>query len=38
MYRALITSALESARRAEEIGLRAEQIILSLQDVAACRT
>ncbi|MBC7716914.1 MAG: flavodoxin-dependent (E)-4-hydroxy-3-methylbut-2-enyl-diphosphate synthase [Pseudorhodobacter sp.] len=29
MYRAVITSALESARRAEELGLRAEQIILS---------
>jgi (E)-4-hydroxy-3-methylbut-2-enyl-diphosphate synthase len=29
MYRALITSAIESARRAEEIGLRGEQIILS---------
>jgi (E)-4-hydroxy-3-methylbut-2-enyl-diphosphate synthase len=29
MYRALITSAVESARRAEEIGLRGEQIILS---------
>jgi (E)-4-hydroxy-3-methylbut-2-enyl-diphosphate synthase len=29
MYRAIITSAIASARRAEEIGLRAEQIILS---------
>jgi (E)-4-hydroxy-3-methylbut-2-enyl-diphosphate synthase len=29
MYRALITSAVASARRAEEIGLRSEQIILS---------
>ena len=29
MYRAIIASALESARRAEEIGLRGEQIILS---------
>ncbi len=29
MYRAIIASALESARRAEEIGLRREQIILS---------
>jgi len=29
MYRAIITSALESARRAEQIGLAAEQIILS---------
>ena len=29
MYRAIITSAVESARRAEEIGLRPEQIILS---------
>jgi (E)-4-hydroxy-3-methylbut-2-enyl-diphosphate synthase len=29
MYRALITSALQSARRAEELGLRGEQIILS---------
>src|SRR5437868_3298941 len=29
MYRAIITSAIESARRAEEIGLPAEQIILS---------
>ena len=29
MYRAIIVSALESARRAEEIGLRREQIILS---------
>ncbi|MGD9835940.1 MAG: flavodoxin-dependent (E)-4-hydroxy-3-methylbut-2-enyl-diphosphate synthase [Piscinibacter sp.] len=29
MYRAIITSAIESARRAEEIGLRPEQIILS---------
>jgi (E)-4-hydroxy-3-methylbut-2-enyl-diphosphate synthase len=29
MYRALITSAVDSARRAEEIGLRGEQIILS---------
>jgi (E)-4-hydroxy-3-methylbut-2-enyl-diphosphate synthase len=29
MYRAIITSALESARRAEEIGLAPEQIILS---------
>ena len=29
MYRALITSAVESARRAQEIGLRGEQIILS---------
>jgi (E)-4-hydroxy-3-methylbut-2-enyl-diphosphate synthase len=29
MYRALITSAVASARRAEEIGLRGEQIILS---------
>ena len=29
MYRAIITSALESARRAEEIGLTADQIILS---------
>ena len=29
MYRALITSAIESAKRAEDIGLRGEQIILS---------
>ncbi len=29
MYRAIITSAIESARRAEEIGLRADQIVLS---------
>src|SRR5450631_66905 len=29
MYRAIITSAIESARRAEEIGLAADQIILS---------
>ena len=29
MYRAIILSALQSARRAEEIGLRREQIILS---------
>ncbi|MBX3621927.1 MAG: flavodoxin-dependent (E)-4-hydroxy-3-methylbut-2-enyl-diphosphate synthase [Rhizobacter sp.] len=29
MYRAIITSAIESARRAEEIGLRPEQIVLS---------
>ena len=29
MYRAIITSAIESARRAEEVGLRAEQIVLS---------
>ncbi|HET6599505.1 MAG TPA: flavodoxin-dependent (E)-4-hydroxy-3-methylbut-2-enyl-diphosphate synthase [Burkholderiaceae bacterium] len=29
MYRAIITSAIESARRAEAIGLRADQIILS---------
>jgi (E)-4-hydroxy-3-methylbut-2-enyl-diphosphate synthase len=29
MYRAIITSALQSARRAEDIGLRADQIILS---------
>lgn len=29
MYRAIITSAVESAKRAEEIGLRAEQIVLS---------
>jgi (E)-4-hydroxy-3-methylbut-2-enyl-diphosphate synthase len=29
MYRAIITSAVESARRAEEVGLRAEQIVLS---------
>jgi len=29
MYRAIITSAVQSARRAEQIGLRAEQIILS---------
>ncbi|MEQ1805375.1 MAG: flavodoxin-dependent (E)-4-hydroxy-3-methylbut-2-enyl-diphosphate synthase [Burkholderiaceae bacterium] len=29
MYRALITSALQSAQRAEELGLRGEQIILS---------
>ena len=29
MYRAIITSAIASARRAEEIGLRADQIILS---------
>jgi (E)-4-hydroxy-3-methylbut-2-enyl-diphosphate synthase len=29
MYRAIVTSAIESARRAEEIGLRPEQIILS---------
>ncbi len=29
MYRALIRSALQSARRAEELGLRGEQIILS---------
>jgi (E)-4-hydroxy-3-methylbut-2-enyl-diphosphate synthase len=40
MYRALITSALQSARRAEELGLRGEQIILSckmsaVQDLVA---
>jgi (E)-4-hydroxy-3-methylbut-2-enyl-diphosphate synthase len=29
MYRAIITSAIESARRAEDVGLRAEQIVLS---------
>ncbi len=29
MYRAIITSAISSARRAEEIGLSAEQIVLS---------
>jgi (E)-4-hydroxy-3-methylbut-2-enyl-diphosphate synthase len=29
MYRAIITSAIESARRAEEVGLRADQIVLS---------
>lgn len=29
MYRAIITSAVESARRAEELGLRPDQIILS---------
>jgi (E)-4-hydroxy-3-methylbut-2-enyl-diphosphate synthase len=29
MYRAIITSAIESARRAEAVGLRADQIILS---------
>ncbi len=29
MYRAIVMSALESAKRAEEIGLRADQIILS---------
>ncbi len=29
MYRAIITSAIESARRAEEVGLSAEQIVLS---------
>src|SRR5436190_2948611 len=29
MYRAIITSAIQSARRAEQIGLRADQIILS---------
>jgi (E)-4-hydroxy-3-methylbut-2-enyl-diphosphate synthase len=29
MYRAIIASALQSARRAEQIGLRADQIILS---------
>ncbi|CAN5701747.1 flavodoxin-dependent (E)-4-hydroxy-3-methylbut-2-enyl-diphosphate synthase [soil metagenome] len=29
MYRAIIVSALQSARRAEEVGLRADQIILS---------
>ena len=29
MYRAILTSAIQSARRAEEIGLRADQIILS---------
>ena len=29
MYRAIITSALDSARRAEELGLRSQQIILS---------
>lgn len=29
MYRAIVMSALESARRAQEIGLRADQIILS---------
>ena len=29
MYRAIIASALESARRAEQLGLRSEQIILS---------
>ena len=29
MYRAIITSAIESARRAEDVGLRADQIVLS---------
>jgi (E)-4-hydroxy-3-methylbut-2-enyl-diphosphate synthase len=29
MYRAIITSAIESAKRAEEIGLKANQIVLS---------
>jgi len=29
MYRAILTSAIQSARRAEEIGLRGDQIILS---------
>ena len=29
MYRAIVTSAIESARRAEEVGLKAEQIVLS---------
>ncbi len=29
MYRAIITSALQSARKAQELGLRADQIILS---------
>jgi len=29
MYRAIITSAIESARRAEAVGLRADQIVLS---------
>ncbi|HET7794895.1 MAG TPA: flavodoxin-dependent (E)-4-hydroxy-3-methylbut-2-enyl-diphosphate synthase [Rhizobacter sp.] len=29
MYRAIIASAIESAKRAEEIGLRADQIVLS---------
>ncbi|HEY0856309.1 MAG TPA: flavodoxin-dependent (E)-4-hydroxy-3-methylbut-2-enyl-diphosphate synthase [Albitalea sp.] len=29
MYRAIITSAIQSARRAEQLGLRADQIILS---------
>jgi (E)-4-hydroxy-3-methylbut-2-enyl-diphosphate synthase len=29
MYRAILTSAIQSARRAEQIGLRADQIILS---------
>ncbi|MBC7957019.1 MAG: flavodoxin-dependent (E)-4-hydroxy-3-methylbut-2-enyl-diphosphate synthase [Cytophagales bacterium] len=29
MYRAIITSAIESAKRAEEIGLNADQIVLS---------
>src|SRR5687767_9319332 len=29
MYRAIITSAVESAKRAEEIGLKAKQIVLS---------
>ncbi len=29
MYRAILVSALQSARRAEEVGLRADQIILS---------
>ncbi len=29
MYRAIITSAIESARRAEDVGLRAQQIVLS---------
>ena len=29
MYRAILSSAIQSARRAQEIGLRAEQIILS---------
>lgn len=29
MYRAIVTSALESARQAEEVGLRPEQIVLS---------
>src|SRR3989442_91446 len=40
MYRAIITSAIESARRAEQIGRRPEQIILSckmagVQDMAS---